>query len=59
MAGVARAAVAGASLPATVALALIPFYPDVLSLFTANGMQAYLMLAGLILSGLSIYGLLK
>ncbi len=59
MAGIARAAVAGARLPPTLTLAVIPFFPDVLPLFSETTMQTYLMLAGVILSALSIYGLIK
>lgn len=59
LASVGRAAVAGAGLPATLTLAVVPFHPEVLSLFSDTTMQAYLMVGGLILSMLTIYGLLK
>jgi hypothetical protein len=59
IASVARAAVAGASLPATLTLAAVPFRPEVLTLFSDTTMQAYLMVGGVILSLLTIYGLLK
>lgn len=56
---VLRATVAGVSLPVAVALAAVPFYPETVLLFSQTTMQSYMMLVGLILGVLSIYGLVK
>jgi hypothetical protein len=56
---VLRAAISGASLPPTLTLASIPFFPDVLTLFGETTMQAYIMIAGLVLSVLSLHALFR
>lgn len=56
---VLRAVISGASLPPTLTLASIPFFPDVLTLFGETTMQAYIMIAGLVLSVLSLHALFR
>ena len=54
-----RSAVAGAGLPVAVLLGCVPFVPGVLGLLSAETMKLYLMIAGVLLTLLSLYGLVK
>lgn len=57
---VLRSAVSGSGLPVALVLAGSPFAPDMLTrLLTAQTMQFYMMVAGVLLTLLSLYGLFR
>ncbi len=57
---VLRSAVSGSGLPVALVLAGSPFAPDILArLLTAQTMQFYMMIAGVLLTLLSLYGLFR